>query len=565
MPPSGKEGQTFVLLRYVLIIAAAYLFLFEGEGAAPAILLVFIAGALASNVFLGRFPEDLLLRPLTLGVIICADIAWIAAGLWYKGNFGSDIFFLYFFVLILAAIGQNIILIACVSLVLAGMDVAFFVPAPWEDKSIWTSPSLIRIPFMFIAALFYGHLAAKVKEEEKFAEKRIQALHEIDLAITSTLDLRAVLQILLEKIDLFLPYSVATVRLVNKRTGELEAVACRNLDEQEWKAATARAGGLGRLIPEINSPVMVRSAQTDPRSLASEFLRKHGLVSYLRAPLIAKGEVLGILTFFTKEEHEFSSKEVEFLSTLAGQAAIAIHNSQLYEESLRANKVKDEFLSVISHELRTPLNVITGYTGLLKEKTLGAINSQQEEALQKIIERSNDLLTMINSMLYATSIEAQAVRVESGKLDLGNFLTELKSSYNIAMHKELTLNWEWNQRLPVVRTDSAKLKHILENLINNAIKFTEKGQVTISARYLAETNRVEFKIADTGIGIANESLPIIFERFRQVDSSHTRRHGGVGIGLYVAKKFTELLGGEIAVQSEPGKGSTFSVILPCEN
>ncbi len=562
MALSGKEGQTFVLLRYVLIIAAAYLFLFEGKAAPPAILPVFIAMALLSNLFLGRVSEDLLLRPLVLGIILCADIAWIAAGLWYNGNFGSDIFFLYFFVLFLAAIGQNVILITCVSLVLAGMDVVLFVPVS-GDNSIWTSPALIRIPFMFVAALFYGHLTAKVREEKESAEKRIRALHEIDRAMTSTLDLRGMLEILLEKIDLFLPYSVATVRLLNKRTGELEPAACRNLDEEEWKAAMTRAGGPERAISENNSP-MVRSDPTDPR-VPSEFLRKHGLVSYRQVPLIAKEEVLGTLTFFTKEEHEFSSKEVEFLSALAGRAAIAIHNSRLYEEIVTANRVKDEFLSVISHELRTPLNVITGYTGLLREKMYGELNPKQEQALGKIIERSNDLLAMINSILYVTSIEAQAIRAERRKVDLTDFLNELKSSYDATTYKELTLQWECDPRLPMVKTDSAKLKHVLENIINNAIKFTQKGQVTISTRYLAAAKCVEFKVTDTGIGIPSESLPIIFERFRQIDSSNTRRYGGVGIGLYVVKKFTELLGGKIEVQSEPGKGSTFSVTLPCEN
>jgi signal transduction histidine kinase len=126
--------------------------------------------------------------------------------------------------------------------------------------------------------------------------------------------------------------------------------------------------------------------------------------------------------------------------------------------------------------------------------------------------------------------------------------------------------------LPVVKTDSEKLKHILQNLINNAIKFTERGSVTISARLTptglspqASATFVEFKVADTGGGIAEEFLPVIFEKFRQVDSSETRPYGGVGMGLYIVKKFTELLGGGVEVESEPGKGSTFTVTIPCES
>ena len=175
----------------------------------------------------------------------------------------------------------------------------------------------------------------RAQEEVQLNLERIRALHEIDLAITSILDLRTILNVLLNKIASFVPHIAAsTVRLVNKKTGELEPAACWNLDEEEWRAATAgvSAGGIARMVPGNNAPVMVLDAQTDPRSLAPEFLRKYGLVSSLRVPLVAKNEVLGALTFFTKEEHEFSNEEIQFLSTLAGQAAIAINNAQLYEK-----------------------------------------------------------------------------------------------------------------------------------------------------------------------------------------------------------------------------------------
>ncbi|MCZ6623345.1 MAG: GAF domain-containing sensor histidine kinase, partial [Deltaproteobacteria bacterium] len=299
------------------------------------------------------------------------------------------------------------------------------------------------------------------------------------------------------------------------------------------------------------------------------FFRNHGLVSYLGVPLIAKAEALGVITFMTREEHQFSTEERDFFITLADQAAIAIHNSQLYEETKKqavemekANKVKDEFLSVMSHELRTPLNVIMGYVEMIEEGMLGEINSEQEKALGKVISRSKELSSMITSILQATSIEAGAVKVESHEVKLSNFLDELRSAYEFPFGKELTLTWDYPSDLPSVKTDSERLKHILQNLINNAIKFTEKGYVAISARHFDRTGKVDFKVMDTGIGIPEESLPIIFEMFRQGDSSETRVYGGVGLGLYIVKKLTELLGGKIDVESEQGKGSTFSVCFP---
>lgn len=277
--------------------------------------------------------------------------------------------------------------------------------------------------------------------------------------------------------------------LRNRETGELEPAACRNLDEEEWKTvvATTLKGGLARMLPENNAPLIVLNGQTAPRSLAPEFLRKHGLVSYLRVPMTAKGEALGVLTFFAKEEHYFTQEEVEFLTTLAGQAAIAINNSKLYEQTReqmveleKSNKVK-EFLSVMSHELRTPLTVVTGYVGMIMDGMLGEVNDKQKDALEKVLRRTDEQLAMVNNILHATVLETEKIRVESHAVVLGDFLKQLSSAYEIPLNKQITFNWDCSAPLTVIHTDSGKLKQILQNLIDNAIKFTAKGSVTISA------------------------------------------------------------------------------------
>ena len=612
----------------------------------------------------------------------------------------------------------------------------------------------------------------QAEEEIRLSLERVRALHDIDIAMTSTLDLKGVLDVLLEKIDLTLPYSATTIRLFNKESGLLEPVACRNLDEQEWKTEKWKPGrGLANAVFEAKVPVMILDAQTDPRVRDPEFYRKHRLVSYLGIPLTAKGENLGVLSFYTKERHEFGDNEIGFLTTMAGQAAIAIHNSQLYEgmtklagdlaatnrrleSSLKelsglyavlgplvpsvslqdlldgiidklmaatgadaalfrlrdhvtgniirisqrgfpdfyiesadkitpdstadwvftsgeavissdiasdprikrklqlqagfrscaflplkvqaevrgmvllasrelgyfkeeqeehlmaiarqmgialenrelfdelsasrdalekANRVKDEFLSVMSHELRTPLNVVVGYTGMIMDGLLGEVNDKQKEALEKVIRRTNDQLALVNNILFATVLESEKVNIESHDFSLEDFLNQLRLGYDAPINKELSLNWDYASGLPVIRTDSAKLKHILHNLIDNALKFTGKGSIMVSAqiRQQAEGNRkqfsaltpsasslspswVEFKVADTGVGIPPDALPLIFDKFRQVDSSETRPHGGVGMGLYIVKKFTELLGGTVDAESEPGRGSVFTVTIPLE-
>jgi PAS domain S-box-containing protein len=414
------------------------------------------------------------------------------------------------------------------------------------------------------------------QEIERNLEK-IRALHEINLAATSTLDLQDILHRLLEKTNILLAYSAAAVRLYNSSTAELEPVACRNLDEEEWKAAVHKGSlGLSSAVFESKAPLMVNNLQTDPRVRDPSFFIKQSLASCLAVPMTVRGEILGVLGFYTKEEHAFSKEEFAFLSTLAGQAAIAIQNSQLYEQTKKqaielekAYKGKTEFLNIMSHELRTPLNVIIGFTEMMKDRLLGDLTQKQEEALEKVTGQSRDLLQMINGVLQASSIEAGVARVKSDEISLYRFLEELRSSYDLGLNKEVTLHWHYRPELPVIKTDTEKLRHILQNLINNAIKFTQTGTVTLSAQIAHDAAQdpqgaveIEFKVTDTGIGIPSDQLPIIFEMFRQVDSSDTRRFGGVGLGLYIVKQFTELLGGTVEAESEAGRGSTFTVRIP---
>ncbi|MGH7766167.1 MAG: PAS domain S-box protein, partial [Candidatus Binatia bacterium] len=410
------------------------------------------------------------------------------------------------------------------------------------------------------------------KRAEEDAERnleRLRALRDIDHAISSSLDLRTVLVVLMEKIDLVLPYSVVTVRLFNKASGLLEPVACRNLDENEWKQAQWQGGrGISNVVFEGKAPLIIRDTLADARVVDGDFYRKHNLISYVGVPLTVKEDTLGVLGFYTKEEHDFTGEEVEFLMTLAGQAAVAIHNSQIYEEMAQlavdlasSNKVKNEFLSVISHELRTPLNVVMGYTALIKDKTLGEVSPEQSRVLDKLMNRMRSQLNMVNGILHATQIQAKKVMLDLEEVSVTGLLNELQSDAMTGLDKPLKLVWNYPPDLPAIQSDGKKLKQILTNLVDNAIKFTDEGRVTVSAR--VGNGNVEFKVADTGRGIPAEALPVIFEKFRQADSSETRRHGGIGLGLYIAKNFAELLEGSITVETAAGKGSAFTVTIPC--
>jgi signal transduction histidine kinase len=229
-----------------------------------------------------------------------------------------------------------------------------------------------------------------------------------------------------------------------------------------------------------------------------------------------------------------------------------------------ANKVKSEFLSVMSHELRTPLNVILGHTWLLRERAVGDISKDQDESLAGVEKQSRLLLTMVNSILETTRIEAEAAKVEKTEFSLDRLFAELQASCAVLIHEEITLKWDYPDDLPLILTDRAKLYRILSNVIENAIKFTVAGTVVVSAKVFREMDSLQVEVSDTGVGIAEGDLESVFGMFHQVDSSDTRNYGGVGLGLYIARNFARLLGGHILVDSTLGKGSIFTIRIPVE-
>ncbi len=232
------------------------------------------------------------------------------------------------------------------------------------------------------------------------------------------------------------------------------------------------------------------------------------------------------------------------------------------EQAEFTSRARKEALDIVSHELRTPLNLIGGYAQVLKDRTLGEVNAKQEEALGKILRQSDNLLSTVNSVLDMARIEAGEISVAREQIVLADFLQALRIYFDASLAKPLSMRWSIPPELPMIRSDKAKLTIVLQNLINNAIKFTDHGEIQVSARHSGEKKSVEIEVKDSGIGIPKEALPVIFEKFRQADNSSTRNYGGVGLGLHIVKAFTEALGGSVAVASQPGKGSTFTLSLP---
>jgi signal transduction histidine kinase len=227
---------------------------------------------------------------------------------------------------------------------------------------------------------------------------------------------------------------------------------------------------------------------------------------------------LGVLSFYTKEEHRFAAEEMNFLTALVNQAAIAIYNSHLFEQMRnqaiqleKSNKIKDEFLGVMSHELRTPLNVIMNYAEALRMGTFGNISREQEKSTEKIRCQAGHLLILINGILEITKIESGTLTLLKDRIDLSEFMTENRSDYMTPTDKDLILQWEFSD-LPVITGDRMKLKQILTNLINNAIKLADHGHVSISAQMI-KLNALSNSKSDNLFWYARRLTPFIFDKF----------------------------------------------------
>lgn len=402
------------------------------------------------------------------------------------------------------------------------------------------------------------------QQAEQRAEEQA-TLRTLAMATSQLLELEKLFDIALEKTLEVTGRPRITIRLTDPKTGEIKLVAHRGFGNAELNnikpihSAVQQVFASGNVLV-IDDMGVSTSADllTDTRSIAW-------------IPIKAKAKVVGVLGISGTQSRAFSAGELRLLEAIGSIVGVAIGNARLFSETKRqaaelslANKGKDEFLSILSHELRSPLNVVLGYAQVLKEGVLGEVVSEQTKALDRIMTAAKGQLAMVNGILQVTKIEAGAASVTKEDVRLSGLLDEIKSGYELAVDKEPAILWEFDADLPSIRTDGEKLKHVLQNLINNAIKFTEKGTVTIRARHCPKSMTVEFQVSDTGIGIPKEALPTIFQMFKQVDSSDARRHEGLGIGLFIVKKFTEMLGGSIDVESQPQTGSTFTVTVPAE-
>lgn len=422
-----------------------------------------------------------------------------------------------------------------------------------------------------------GQLATAIEKVRLFeAERRrrheAETLREVTATLTSTLDLQQVLDDILLHLEKLIPYDSACVFL--REDSRVRAMAGHRLPCPD--------SVIGQLFPANNSlveeiyrtarPVILADAQTDPRF--EGWGGTEHIHAWMGVPLTVRGKLIGHLTLDSFEVGVYGETEAALAQAFANQAAIAIENAHLYAEvQTRAHelgaalvkqqeldRMRNEFIQNVSHELRTPLAIVLGYAELLEGGELGELAPDQREPVAIIARRGRMLKKLVDDLTVI--LEAEAGEVNQEQLDLADMVNLLATDFQMAAAKALlTLAVEIEPGECWVLGDSSQLRRVLDNLIGNAIKFTPPhGRITV--RLWREAGNAILEVADTGIGIPQDQLTRIFERFYQVDGSTSRRYGGVGLGLALVKEIVRAHGGQVSVQSTLGQGSAFQVTLP---
>jgi len=324
------------------------------------------------------------------------------------------------------------------------------------------------------------------------------------------------------------------------------------------------------LLTETHEPSQQADLRDLPSSPVNDTILRAGYRARLVVPFMRFGDVVGALVVRRKAPGEFTTNIVELLQTFAAQSALAIQNARMFSEIdeksrqlQMASQHKSQFLANMSHELRTPLNAIIGVSEMLREDAEAA--KQDLEPLDRVLGAGRHLLALINDILDLSKIEAGRMELQLEHFALTPLIDNVvktieplaaKNGNQVAVHCDAAIG--------TLHADQMRLRQALLNLMSNANKFTEKGTITIAARQGQENGRdwITIAVADTGIGMTPEQMGKLFQEFSQADASTMRKYGGTGLGLAISKRFCQMRGGDITVESEPGRGSTFTIRLP---
>jgi GAF domain-containing protein len=402
-------------------------------------------------------------------------------------------------------------------------------------------------------------------------EQQTATADMLKLISRSTFDLKSVLNTLVESAARLCVADITAI--AREKDGHYHVVAAYGFPPglQDYYETMPMDQGRGSLFGRIlleRKPVQIVDALADPEYALHELQKRAGFRTMLGVPLQRNGVPIGLLSVNRTSVRPFTDKQIELVTAFADQAAIAIENVRLFDEIQdksrqleEASQHKSQFLANMSHELRTPLNAILGYTELMADGAYGEPSDKMLGILKRLEANGKHLLGLINDVLDLSKIEAGQLVLELSDYCIQDIAQTVRSTLEpLAADKKLGFKVEVARQLPPGRGDGRRLTQVLINLVGNAIKFTDAGEVAIKA----EVNNGAFYVSvqDTGPGISSADQSRLFQEFQQADNAITRKKGGTGLGLAISKRIIEMHGGRIWVESQPGQGSTFTFTLP---
>lgn len=504
--PRLDKKRTIVLLRSVVIFTASYLVLFGGHRLTTANV-GYVVLLIASNVALGCSPTWLFTTRHFPTVLLLGDTALVLLGLYQTVGFSQEFLIVYFFTIFLTTAAETLAQIAIGATLVSGLYGYWL----WlSTNGAMDATHWLRLPFFFVVAIFYAFLTDELKVERR---RREAAERE-----------RENLRLLLE--------------ISGASTDAAVAAECIK--------------GVGGLIQSALPHLRCAVSLEGPAEIKG--------TSGTQLPIEAYGEKFGTVTI-SSPNAAISEHERTLCEVLIRAVANVAYTAHQVESARLATRLKEEFIATLSHELRTPLHAVLGYTDLIESVLDAAADPLVVESVERLRANARRLSDLIEEMLGFASLRAGYTALQLEPVDVKDLAGELVIyAKELLAGRPVELQVEMPGDLPLVTTDGAKLRQVLASLLSNAAKFTERGWIRLAVARSAD--QLVVTVSDTGIGMSASDLQVIFEDFRQVDGSSTRRFGGVGLGLALARGIIMLLGGSLEVESQPGRGSTFRATLP---